>query len=82
MNAKTIQLHYVAMLREHIGRPHEEISTTANDTTELYEELTKRYNLPWPSRTMRPAVNDTLAGWHYKLHDNDRVMFLPPSSGG
>jgi sulfur-carrier protein len=82
MNTKKIHIHYVAMLREHIGIPHEEISTTANDTTELYEELATRYKLPWPSRNMRPAVNDIMAGWHFKLHENDRVMFLPPSSGG
>ncbi len=79
---KTIHLEYVAMFREKIGATGEAMSTMAADVTGLYEELSDRYALPWPKHAIRPAVNDRISGWHTALEDNDRVLFLPPSSGG
>lgn len=79
---KTIHLEYVAMFREKIGSRGEVLSTLAIDVKDLYEELTARYALPWPKRSIRPAINDRITGWETALQDNDRVLFLPPSSGG
>jgi molybdopterin synthase sulfur carrier subunit len=79
---KTIHLAYVAMFREKIGSSGESIPTTAMDVTGLYDELTARYALPWSKHSIRPAVNDRITTWETALQDQDRVLFLPPSSGG
>jgi len=79
---KTIHLEYVAMFREIIGSKGEAMATTASNVMSLYDELSARYELPWSKQAIRPAVNDRISGWETVLQDNDRVLFLPPSSGG
>lgn len=79
---KTIHLEYVAMFREKIGAGKEAVSTHAADVTSLYDELAERHGLPWSKQSIRPAVNDRITGWETALADHDRVLFLPPSSGG
>lgn len=82
ISAKKIHVHYVAMLREHVGTSHEEIDTTAHTIAELYGELLHKHHLPVTAEHIRPAINDRLVSWQSELHDKDRVTFLPPSSGG
>jgi len=80
--AQSIHVHYVAMLKDRTGFSQETITTEAGDLTQLYGEISKRYNLPWPTRSLRPAINDQLSDWNDKLSEGDHVIFLPPPSGG
>jgi len=78
----SIHMHYVAMLKDRIGLSRETITTEAGDPEQLYREISSRYQLPWPTQSLRPAINDRVSDWSAKLHDGDHVIFLPPPSGG
>jgi len=79
---KRIDLHYVAMLRESAGKATESISTSSPDVATLFEEIAGRHAWPWPRHAFRPAVNDRVVDWQHPVEHGDRVLFLPPSSGG
>ncbi len=79
---KTVHMEYVAMIRETIGRDREALPTAASTVAALYDDLVTRYRLPWPKAAIRPAVNDRISAWDTPIADNDRILFLPPSSGG
>lgn len=79
---KTVHLQYVAMLKDRVGNPGETVTTAASSVEMLYQEVAQRYHLPWPAAAMRPAINDNMVSWTTELEDGDRVIFLPPASGG
>jgi molybdopterin converting factor small subunit len=79
---KTVHLEYVAMIRETVGKPREALPTAAEDLAGLYADLAARYHLPWSREALRPALNDRIAAWDTAIAHGDRVLFLPPSSGG
>lgn len=79
---KKIQVEYVAMLREAAGTASEEWQTEAKDALGLYGQICARHSIAYPSRALRVAINDTLTAWSAEIQDGDRVLFLPPSSGG
>lgn len=79
---KTVHLEYVAMIREATGKRRESLTTSAADLAALYEEIVGRYGLPWPRHALRPSLNERMTGWETTLTHDDRVLFLPPSSGG
>lgn len=75
---KTVEVRFVAMLREQRGRVAETLRTRAGTAAQLYEEL----GLALPRRNLRVAVNDEFAAWEHPLRDGDRVLFVPPTAGG
>jgi len=77
-----IQIQYVAMLRERTGKSEERLTTAAETIGQLYQELAGSHGFPWPRQAFRPAINDRIVEWTTPLSNNDRVLFLPPSSGG
>lgn len=79
---KNVHLEYVAMLKERAGSGTETVRTEARTTACLYRELAERHGWPWPHNALRSAVNDRIAPWTHELGDGDRIVFLPPSSGG
>ncbi|HMO04048.1 MAG TPA: MoaD/ThiS family protein [Kiritimatiellia bacterium] len=79
---KTVHLEYVAMVRETVGKPRESLPTTAADLAGLYADLAARYQLPWSREALRPALNDRIVAWDTSIAHDDRILFLPPSSGG
>ena len=76
-----IRIEYFAVLREHVGRAQEQLSTTATTVGELYAELDQRYAFPAVGR-VKVAVNDEFRDWHAPLQDGDFVVFIPPVAGG
>ena len=76
-----IRIEYFAVLREHVGRAQEELSTTAATVAELYAELDQRYAFPALGR-VKVAVNDEFRDWTAPLQDGDFVVFIPPVAGG
>ena len=76
-----IRIEYFAVLREHVGRAQEDLSTAATTVGELYAQLDQRYAFPAVGR-VKVAVNDEFREWNTPLEDGDFVVFIPPVAGG
>jgi molybdopterin converting factor subunit 1 len=76
-----IRVEYFAILREHVGRTHESLSTSAATVGDLYAELDRRHAFP-PLGHLKAAVNDEFCAWSAPLRDGDSVVFIPPVAGG
>jgi molybdopterin converting factor small subunit len=48
----------------------------------LYDALRARYAFPLERASVHVAVNDAYVGWDHALRPHDRVVFIPPVSGG
>ncbi|HEX7508743.1 MAG TPA: MoaD/ThiS family protein [Polyangia bacterium] len=77
-----IQIQYFAMLAEKRGLRDEWLNVETPDLAALYDTLAKRHGFPLTRASIRPAVNDALCAWNYPVRDGDRVVFVPPVSGG
>jgi molybdopterin converting factor small subunit len=82
MNQPVITIEYVAMLREHAGCASETVPCASPTIADLYAERAAHHRFPWPASSLRPAVNNTFCPWTTPLQPGDRVLFLPPASGG
>ncbi|MBI5150448.1 MAG: MoaD/ThiS family protein [Candidatus Omnitrophica bacterium] len=79
---KTVHVQYFAVLREERGRDEETLRTRARTARELYGELQRQYQFKLSSDSLRVAVNEQFSDWQSRLNSGDRVVFLPPVSGG
>lgn len=79
---KTVHIQYFAVLREQRGRGEETLRTRAQTARELYGELQKQYPFRLSIDFLRVAVNEQFSDWSARLNSGDRVVFLPPVSGG
>ena len=83
----TVNLVYLARLREAFGRGNERVTLAAGSVVEtLLDELRKRGE-PWsrelaPGRAFRVAVNHDVVSHDTKIADGDEVALLPPVTGG
>ena len=83
----TVNLVYLARLREAFGRGHERLRLAPGAVVEtLLDELRKRGE-PWsrelaPGRAFRIAVNHDVVGHDATIADGDEVALLPPVTGG
>ncbi len=77
-----LRIDYYASLRERRGLDGEDIQTEHSDLRQLYAELAARYGFPLREGEVRPAVNDAFCDWDRPLADGDRIVFVPPVSGG
>ena len=79
---KTISVQYFAVLKDLTGKTEEVISTSANLASDLFEEICAHYHLKMPTNQLRVAVNDDFCEWDYSLKEGDKIVFIPPVSGG
>ena len=79
---KTIHIQYFALFREQRGQSEETIQTGAQTPRELYVRLKKDYRFTLPEQLVRVSINEQFADWQTALRSGDRVVFLPPVSGG
>jgi len=84
----TVNLVYLARLREAFGRSGERLALGSALPTvgALVAQLCARGD-PWsrelaPGRAFRVAVNHEVAGREVVLRDGDEVALLPPVTGG
>jgi len=83
----TVNLVYLARLREAFGRGSERVTLAAGSSVgALLDELRKRGE-PWsrelaPGRAYRVAVNHDVVGHEAALGEGDEVALLPPVTGG
>ncbi|MBL8995676.1 MAG: MoaD/ThiS family protein [Spirochaetia bacterium] len=78
----TLHLEYFAVLREKRGLGKEDITSSAKTPRELYAELSVKYHFSLPEKEVKVAVNDEFSDWNKPLQNGDRVVFIPPVSGG
>lgn len=79
---KTIHLAYYALLREERGIDHETISTNVATASDLYRDLRARHNFSLNENSVKVSINDTFYPWKTELKNEDRIVFIPPVSGG
>jgi len=79
---KSIHVQYFALLREQRGQSKETLHTGAQTPRELYGQLEKDHRFTLPEQSLRVSINEQLADWQTTLKSGDRLVFLPPVSGG
>jgi len=79
---KKITIQYYAVLREKRGVNEESIETNAGTLHELYEELQEKYHFELSINSLKVAVNDEFSDWQSRLNSGDKIVFIPPVSGG
>lgn len=79
---KSIQLQYYASLREQTGCSEEEVTTVAKTAADLYDELADQHDFNQAKSSLRVAINDEFCDWETELESDDRLVFIPPVSGG
>ena len=79
---KKIYLTYYALLREERGVDCETITTNVATVLDLYNSLQAQHNFSLTEDSIKVSINDTFLPWQTELKDGDRIVFLPPVSGG
>jgi molybdopterin converting factor small subunit len=81
-----ITVEYFALFRALAKKSEESIGFAEVSASEpipaLYDALRARYGFPLERASVHVAVNDTYVPWDRKLEPGDRVVFIPPVSGG
>jgi sulfur-carrier protein len=50
--------------------------------SEVYDRLRARHRFPLERDSVHVAVNDAYVSWDAPLRAGDRLVFIPPVSGG
>ncbi len=78
----SVTVEYFALFRT-CAQKKEEIQFVApGDLSTLYGQLRAQYRFPLERHSVHVAVNDEYASWDTVLRSGDRVVFIPPVSGG
>jgi molybdopterin converting factor subunit 1 len=78
----SIKITYFAALREARGLAEETFETKALTAKALLHELKEKHHWSLSEKTIRVAINDYFQSANTPLKDGDRVVFVPPVSGG
>ncbi len=81
-----VTVKYFASIREAMGQGSEPVTTSAATLTALRDELIARGGAYAQAlargKTLRMALNQTMADEATVLHDGAEVAFFPPVTGG
>jgi molybdopterin converting factor subunit 1 len=79
----SINIKYFAILRELAGCEGEALTLAPGDTAaRVYMRLAERHGFRLGLNEVRVAVNDEFTGFDHPLTAGDRLVFIPPVSGG
>ena len=77
-----IQVIYFAKLRELTGLDEETFSMKqGNKPNDVLASINKRHEID-VEINFKIAVNDEFSDWDIELNDGDRLVFIPPVTGG
>ena len=77
-----IQVIYFAKLRELTGLDEETFSMKeGNKPDDVLSSINKRHEID-VGINFKIAVNDEFSEWDIELKDGDRLVFIPPVTGG
>ena len=78
-----VNVRYFALLRDVAGKSTEDVAIeTGSSAAKLFHILAEKYAFPLSLADLRVAVNDEFTGSDHPLKNGDRVVFIPPVSGG
>ena len=81
-NTLQIQVIYFAKLRDLIGLDEEIFSMVEGDNpSDVLASIKKKHNID-VGNNFKIAVNDEFSQWDIKLNNGDRLVFIPPVTGG
>ena len=81
-NSLQIQVVYFAKLRELTGLDQEAFSMMkGSNPNDVLASINERHQIDIGSN-FKIAVNDEFSDWDIKLNDGDRLVFIPPVTGG
>lgn len=79
---KNIDIHYFAQLKAQAGKAQESHQTYAATAAGLYDELKMKHHFSFKLNQLKVAINDAFCPWDTALNSNDKVVFMPPVTGG
>lgn len=77
-----VQVEYFAQFREAAGKDRELLDVLGDTAFDVWNDLVARYGIHPGRDSILVAVNDDFSDWNRKLSEGDRIVFLPPVSGG
>lgn len=77
-----IHIQYFAILRDERGCSEETLNTDAKNAAELYQKLQKEHGFRLSQQDLKVAINDEFTSWQTPLQTKDKVVFIPPVTGG
>ena len=81
-NSIKIQVIYFAILRELTGLDKETFSIKqGNKPGDVLTSINERHKIDL-GINFKIAVNDEFSDWDIELNDGDRLVFIPPVTGG
>lgn len=78
----TLHIEFFAALREQAGATSQTLRTDTRDAQRVYELLAEQHGFVQTISDLKLAVNDEFTQWSHRLSDGDRLVFIPPVSGG
>jgi molybdopterin-guanine dinucleotide biosynthesis protein A len=81
-HSDSITIEYFAVFRAQAKRAAEEIPLDGSSVTEVYDRLRARHGFALERASVHVAINDVYASWDARLNPGDRLVFIPPVSGG
>ena len=81
-NSIKIQVIYIAILRELTGLDKETFSIKqGNKPGDVLTSINERHEIDL-GINFKIAVNDEFSDWDIELNEGDRLVFIPPVTGG
>ena len=81
-NTLQIRVIYFAKLRDLIGLDEEIFSMKeGDDPSDVLASIKKKHKID-VGANFKIAVNDEFSKWDIKLNNGDRLVFIPPVTGG
>ena len=81
-NTLQIRVIYFAKLRDLIGLEEEILSIEeGDDPSDVLASINKKHKIDIGAN-FKIAVNDEFSRWDIKLNNGDRLVFIPPVTGG
>lgn len=77
-----ITVEYFAVFRAQARRASEEFPHEGATPATIYETVRTRYGFALGRSSVHVAINDAYASWDATLQPGDRLVFIPPVSGG
>lgn len=77
-----IKVRYFASFREQANKTQEELETSSNKASDLYDDLCTRYDFTLNKDEVKVSINGKYGPFNSTLNEGDEVVFIPPVSGG
>jgi molybdopterin synthase sulfur carrier subunit len=77
-----ITIEYFAVFRAQAKCASEDVTLDGSSLAEIFEHAKTRHGFTLSRDSVHVAVNDAYASWDTVLNPGDRVVFIPPVSGG